>query len=80
MCIRDRNYTISDSDLCGAAHSLRPQLDALNGAGEGVRRPTIDSALSNVVKDAVKQLSTADEHGDGYSEVKEFDAEGNEVE
>jgi len=76
----DRNYTISDSDLCGAAHSLRPQLDALNGAGEGVRRPTIDSALSNVVKDAVKQLSTADEHGDGYSEVKEFDAEGNEVE
>lgn len=37
-----RGYTIATEDLVGAAHSLRPQLDALNEAGEGTRKPTID--------------------------------------
>ena len=74
-----RDYTISTSDLVGAAISLKPQLEALNEAGEGTRRPTIDVAMTDVVKKAVKQLSTADEHGDGYSIVKELDEDGQEV-
>jgi transitional endoplasmic reticulum ATPase len=75
-----RTYTIGTEDLVNSAHSLRPQLEALEGAGEGERRPALEQAFTNVVKGAVKQLSTADEHGDGYSAVKEFDAEGDEVE
>lgn len=75
-----REYTISTSDLVNAAHSLRPQLDALNGAGEGTRRPSLETAFSNVVKGAVKQLSTATEHGSEYTQVAEFDEEGDRVE
>lgn len=75
----ERNYTISTEDLVSAANSLRPQLDALNGAGEGTRRPTLDTAFSNVMKSAVKQLSTATEHGSEYSLVKELDEDGDEV-
>ena len=76
----ERNYTISTEDLCGAAHSLRPQLDALNGAGEGVRRPSLDAAFENVFKGAAKQLSTSDSYNGGYASVKELDEDGNEVE
>ena len=75
-----RTYTIGTEDLVNSAVSLRPQLEALEGAGEGERRPALEAALGNVVKGAVKALSTADEHGEGYSKVKEFDAEGDEVE
>jgi transitional endoplasmic reticulum ATPase len=76
-----RTYTIGTEDLVNSAHSLRPQLEALEGAGEGERRPALEQAFTNVVKGAVKSLSTADEHGEGYSKVKEIDPEtGDEVE
>ena len=73
-----RTYSIGTEDLVDAAHSLRPQLEALEGANEGERRPTLDLAVTNVVKSAVKALSTADEHGEGYSKVKEIDPETGE--
>jgi len=75
-----RAYTIGTEDIVNAAHSLHAQLDALNSAGEGERRPALEQAFAGVVKGAVKSLSTADEHGSGYSQVKEFDAEGDEIE
>jgi transitional endoplasmic reticulum ATPase len=75
-----RTYTIGTEDLVNSAHSLRPQLEALEGAGEGERRPALDQAFTHVIKGAVKALSTADEHGEGYAPVKEFDAEGDEIE
>ncbi len=76
-----RAYVIGTEDLVDAAHSLRPQLEALEGANEGERRPALEAAFTNVIKGAVKTLSTADEHGDGYSVIKEIDQEtGDEVE
>lgn len=76
----ERNYTISTEDLCGAAHSLRPQLDALNEAGEGVRRSTLDAAFADSVKDAVKKLSTT-EDGHGVSlKIVERDEDGSIIE
>lgn len=53
----ERNYTIDTPDLVDAAHSLRPQLDALHAAGEGERRPALASALEDTVRGAVKQLA-----------------------
>jgi transitional endoplasmic reticulum ATPase len=50
------NYTIDTPDLVRAAHSLKPQLAALNDAGEGVTTPTLDLALAEVVRDATKSL------------------------
>lgn len=76
----ERNYTISSDDLISAAVSLRPQLDALNGAGEGVRRPTLDTAFTGIVKSAVKSLSTAAEHGEKYVPVAEIGEDGQPVE
>lgn len=76
----DRNYTISTDDLCGAAHSLRPQLDALNEAGEGVRRPSLDSAIQSSVKDAVKAISTSKVQGGEPLRFLERDEDGNEIE
>lgn len=75
-----RAYVIGTEDLVNAATSLHAQLDALNSAGEGERTPALVGALSAVVKGAVKDLSTADEHSSNYSQIKEFDAEGDEVE
>lgn len=75
-----RGYTIATEDLVGAAHSLRPQLDALNEAGEGTRKPTIDAAIRNTVKSAVSELSTWDERYDSYYRIAEVDEDGHEVE
>lgn len=76
----DRNYTISSDDLVSAANSLRPQLDALNGAGEGVRRPTLDTAFTGIVKSAVKELSTTDVRGGEPLSLVERDEDGQIVE
>lgn len=50
------DYTIDTVDLVDAAHSLKPQLDALNEAGEGTRTPTLDRALIETVAGAIKSL------------------------
>lgn len=78
-----RAYTISGEDLINAAHSLRPQLAALNEAGEGTHRPTIDTAFREVVRDAAMSLSTYDarggEIGDGrWHNIAEIDEETGE--
>lgn len=44
-------YVIDTEDLVNAAHSLRPQLDKLNDAGEGTRTPTVEVALGNLFDD-----------------------------
>ena len=74
-----RTYVLTTEDIVNAAVSLKPQLDALNDAGEGKRKPTLDTAMSGVVKSAVKALATATEHGEGYSQVIEV-VDGEDVE
>ena len=49
-------YVIDTEDLVGAAHSLRPQLDYLNGASEGKMRPTVEVALESLFKKSAKEL------------------------
>lgn len=50
------NYVIDTPDLVGAAESLRPQLEALNEAGEGVRKPDLDTAFGSMVRGEVSKL------------------------
>lgn len=50
------DFVIDTPDLVGAAHSLHPQLAALNDAGEGTRRPGIEVAFSELVKGEVTSL------------------------
>jgi transitional endoplasmic reticulum ATPase len=52
------NYVIDTPDLVHAATTLRPQLDALEGAGEGVHRPTLDVALSEAVRSELAKVQT----------------------
>ena len=54
------NYVIDTPDLCHAAESLRPQLQALEGAGEGVARPSLDSVLTGQVEQVLARLKTYD--------------------
>jgi len=75
-----RGYSIATADLVNAAHSLRPQLDALNDAGEGTRKPTLDAALANTVKTALNQMSTYDPNYEVHSRIEELDSEGNVIE
>lgn len=75
-----REYTISTEDLVHAANSLRPQLDALNGAGEGQRRPALETALAGVVKGAVKDLSTTNIEGGRPARIVERDQNGDIIE
>ena len=49
-------YKIGTAELVDAAVSLQPQLVLLNGAGEGVTRPTLDIALGEVAERAVKDV------------------------
>lgn len=60
-----REYKIGTPDLVGAAHSLRPQLDILNGAGEGIVKPTLDVAFTDIVRKSVVGLQVEDNaHGE----------------
>lgn len=43
------DYLIETEDLAEAAISLHSQLEQLEGAGEGVRKPTLDSAFEDVI-------------------------------
>lgn len=50
------NYVIGTDDLVGAAQSLIPQLDVLNLAGEGTKRPALETSMIALVSDAVQDL------------------------
>lgn len=55
-----QDYVIDTPDLVAAAESLLPQLAALNDAGEGTTKPSIDSAFGELVTDRVKALTVVD--------------------
>jgi hypothetical protein len=67
----DGKYVIDTSDLVDAAHSLKPQLDALNAADEGEKRPEISSALNDAIKGAVASMSTFDGYNDQWKKIEE---------
>lgn len=46
---------ITDEDLVHAANGLRPQLELMEGAKEGVQQATLDTAISQVVTRVVDQ-------------------------
>lgn len=69
------NYVIDTPDLCHAAESLRPQLLALEGAGEGVARPTMDAVLSNAVSEVLARVQTYDPNYEDHYAVKVAPAE-----
>lgn len=64
------SYIIDTPDLIHAAQSLHPQLEALTGAGEGVKKPTLDKALQGAVLDAMAQVQTFDGHNEEYYELQ----------
>lgn len=47
---------IETSDLVMAAEGIRPQLDLMEGAGEGKQRPALDEALAQTVSDAARNV------------------------
>jgi len=69
------NYVIDTPDLCHAADSLRPQLLALEGAGEGVARPTMDAVLAQQVEAVLSRVQTYDPNYEDHYAVKVAAAE-----
>ena len=61
------DYTIGTADLVGAAHSLYPQLEALNDAGEGTRRPGIEVAFGDLVAEKVREHVVVDPYGNSMA-------------
>jgi transitional endoplasmic reticulum ATPase len=62
------NYVLTTDDIVKAALSLRPQLDELNGAKEGERRPELEAALAKTITAATQQGvhgTKVDERHDG---------------
>lgn len=64
------SYVIDTVDLVHAAESLQPQLKALTGAGEGVKRPTLDKALEATVLTAMESVKTFDPSYEDYYAVQ----------
>lgn len=64
------SYVIDTPDLIHAARSLEPQLRALNDAGEGIAKPTIDKAFNDIVSGALERVSTYEVHRDTHVPVK----------
>lgn len=64
-----QDYVIGTDDLVGAALSLRPQLEALNSANEGVVRPSLDVAIEDVVRGAVVDMRLRDNYGDNVLRI-----------
>lgn len=64
------SYVIDTPDLVHAARSLEPQLRALNDAGEGSPKPTIDTAFNQIVEGALERVSTYEVHRDEHVPVK----------
>lgn len=64
------SYVIDTPDLIHAAESLHPQLEALTGAGEGVKKPTLDRALEASVLAAMEKVETYDPSYEEHYAVK----------
>jgi hypothetical protein len=68
------SYIIDTEDLQHAAQSLHPQLAALTGAGEGVKRPTLDRALEATVLDAMSKVESFDGHNEEWYSLQVSEA------
>ena len=68
------SYVIATPDLVHAAESLQPQLEALNAANQGVKKPTLDKALQGAVLEAVSNIETYDPNYEVFSKVQVADA------
>ena len=69
------HYVIDTPDLIHAAESLRPQLDALENAGEGVKAPSVEKAFLSIVEGAVSRIKTYDENVGDHTLVELAPAE-----
>jgi transitional endoplasmic reticulum ATPase len=69
------NYVIDTPDLVDAANSLRPQLTALEEAGEGKPRATSDAVFTGLVEQVVKRVKTYDENVGDHTLVELVEAE-----
>jgi transitional endoplasmic reticulum ATPase len=63
-------YVIDTPDLVHAARSLKPQLQALEDADEGVARATLDTALTRAVEAVVARVKTYDENVGDHTQVE----------
>ena len=63
---------IDTPDLVGAAHSLRPQLDMLHGAGEGTRKPELTTAFESLVAKSVKTLGVWNADYERFDKIDEI--------
>ncbi|HOY80542.1 MAG TPA: ATP-binding protein [Rhodoglobus sp.] len=64
------SYVIDTPDLVHASRSLLPQLEALNDAGEGKPKPTLDRAFNELVENALGEVRVFDGHYDQFHQVK----------
>lgn len=55
------DFTITTQDLCDAADGLRPQLNLMNGAGEGSTVPTLDQAFRARIESVLTTTAVKDE-------------------
>lgn len=73
--------TITTEDLVDAANGLRAQLELQEKAGEGIKLPTVDAALSAVVSGKVTELinetKLVDSDGDSYHRLAITNGAGN---
>lgn len=60
---------ITTDDLVNAAQGLRPQLELMEGATEGVVVPTLDRAVATAVQSAVTGMRIVDSDGDSYKAI-----------
>ena len=61
--VPDKIHTV---DLVNAAHGLRPQLELMEAAREGVRKPTIEGTLEELFSGVINRSELVDEDGDPY--------------
>lgn len=61
--VPDKIHTV---DLVNAAHGLRPQLELMDAAREGVRKPTLEGTLEEVFASVVDRAVLLDDDGDPY--------------
>jgi transitional endoplasmic reticulum ATPase len=54
---------LETTDFVAAALGLRPQLDLMEGAGEGQRTPTLDAVIHKAVRGAVHEMVLVDRSG-----------------
>jgi len=75
----DTNIVLSTPDFVDAANGLRPQLDLMEGAGEGTKKPTLDGAFRDAVQNATHGSQFTDRDGDAIYSLTVADEERKEA-